>query len=139
MPVLKVYLDTSRHSTESLTAFLKAATTTFANTLESPQERIRVYLLAVAAEHMAIGGVIRPPADLEAPFFEFYLLAGRPAEHKRRLIEDFTALLANLLGYRASQIRGCCWHVAPDDWGIGGVSAAEIRAREIAIRAEKLV
>ncbi len=71
----------------------------------------------------------------EAPFFQAYLLAGRPQGQRDRLMSGFTDLLVEILGTDRSVIRGAIIIVEPNDWCIAGVSAAELRADEIRARA----
>lgn len=133
MPVLQVYLDTSQHEQDDLNRFLKKASAAFASRLSCPEDRIRVYIHHTARALCSIGGSIDPDTA-QAPFFQFYLLAGRPPEQKIALLQDFTSLLASELGAPAELIRGFCTHVPPQDWGIAGVPAALEREDEIAAR-----
>ena len=133
MPVLQVYLDTSQHEEGDLNRFLKKASAAFASRLSCPEDRIRVYIHHTARALCSIGGSTDPDTA-QAPFFQFYLLAGRPPEQKIALLQDFTSLLASELGAPTELIRGFCTHVPPQDWGIAGVPAALEREDEIAAR-----
>ncbi len=133
MPVLQVYLDTSQHEQGDLNRFLKKASAAFASRLSCPEDRIRVYIHHTPRALCAIGGSI-DPSTTQAPFFQFYLLAGRPPEQKIGLLPDFTSLLASELAIPAELIRGFCTHVPPQDWGIAGIPAAIEREDEIAGR-----
>ncbi len=137
MPILKVQLDTARYSEAQRSDFLQQVSVTFAEVLEAPVDRIRVYLIDVPASNAAIGGVVAAPED--APFYEFYLLAGRPPEHRTRLLAAIADLLESCLGVNRSLIRGLCWHIDPEDWGIAGVPAAAKRASEIEERKNQIV
>lgn len=136
MPVLKVDLAADTYDDTALAAFAEKATRLFAEVLDSPEDRIRVYLNLRPPAHVTIGGV-RGDQCVDAPFFECFLLAGRPPEHRTRLLREFTELLCSELGADRSRVRGCCTHVDPEDWTIGGRSAAEIRAAEIEARKER--
>ena len=133
MPVLQVYLDTSQHKQGDLNRFLKKASAAFASRLSCPEDRIRVYIHHTPRALCAIGGSI-DPSTTQAPFVQFYLLAGRPPEQKIGLLQDFTSLLASELAIPAELIRGFCTHVPPQDWGIAGIPAAIEREDEIAAR-----
>ena len=134
MPILNVQLDTSRYAPEALNAFMQQATDTFAETLGCPKERIRVYLRDTPAHLMCVGGAVAEDEAVDAPFFEFFLLQGRPPEHRDRLLVAFTQLLVDCLGIEKSVIRGYCCHVPPEDWTIAGVPAGNKRSDEIAAR-----
>ena len=135
MPILRVQCNVARYTPEQREGFMGEAAQLFADVLVSPVERIRVFLLDVPSGLCHVGGMSSPPVD--PVFYEFYLLAGRPAEHKLRLMRGFTALLEQWLAADRSAIRGVCWHVPPDDWAIGERTAAELRSQEIADRARK--
>ena len=135
-PVLKVHLNTDRYQESQLAEFLAQASHAFSGVLGAPVDRIRVYLIDVPKQLSAIGGVVNAPDD--APFFEFFLLAGRPPEHRTELLTRFTDLLEACLGVNRKAIRGLCWHVDPNDWAIAGVPASARRAEEIEQRQQAL-
>ena len=132
MPILKVQLDTSRVEPSMCHGFLARASAGFAAVLDVPESRVRVYVVHQPMAHSAVGGAV---AETDAPFFEFYLLKGRPAEHRTQLLALFTDLIEDCFKADRQLIRGFCHHVAPEDWCIAGASAAAIRAEEIASRA----
>lgn len=53
-------------------------------------------------------------------------------EKKADLIEGITALLAQTLGKRPEDVVVLIEELDPDNWGQGGVSAAELRRRRAA-------
>lgn len=136
MPILNVQLNTSCYAQTALADFMQKATAVFAETLEAPTDRIRVYLHDVPPQHMLIGGKAPDAVGGDAPFFQFYLLAGRPPEHRDALLVAFTDLLVECLGVERSVIRGFCSHIDPNDWSVAGVPAGQKRAQEIAARAQ---
>ncbi|HWL45373.1 MAG TPA: tautomerase family protein [Ilumatobacter sp.] len=106
----------------------------FAEVTESPIERVRTQVVVLGPDAFAVGGVpIAAPAD-EAPFVTIALLQGRPATQHQALIERTGPCVAELLGVPLGRVRVWIHEVPPDLWGIGGASAAEQRAAEIAAR-----
>ena len=137
MPILKVQLDTTPYDQVVMTEFLKQATEGFAAVLEAPTDRIRVFINHVEPTQAVANGGLAADNGGVPPFFEFYLLAGRPPEHKTQLITVFTDVIEQVLGVPRDVIRGCCHHIDPTDWGIAGVPAAAKRADEIKARADQ--
>lgn len=135
MPVLRVQLDTAGVDATAINRFLTRASAGFATVLGAPESRVRVYIIHQSTALSAVGGAI---AKIDAPFFEFYLLAGRPPEHRTQLMALFTDLIEDCFGTDRQLIRGLCYHAAPEDWCIAGSSAAAIRAAEIADRKSAL-
>ena len=71
-----------------------------------------------------------------APYFHFMLLDGRPVEQAQRLLAGFTDLLVDTLRVERARVRGGTWPVEPERWTIGGRAASDVRAAEVAARAE---
>ena len=108
---------------------------TYADVLDAPVERVRVYVTDHAADAVAVGGVVVAEGAPAAPFFTAVVLAGRPAEQRHRLLAELTALAAGVLEVDPAVVRGHVAQVDPEDWGIGGRPAAQARAAEIRDRA----
>jgi len=72
---------------------------------------------------------------VEAPYFRFVLMEGRPLEQAQRLLAGFTDLLVECLGVDRSHVRGGTWSCSPDRWAIAGVPASLARTAEIEARA----
>lgn len=106
----------------------------YAEVLDSPVERVRALINTYQANRALVGGRVLFAGEQGAPYFEFIVLAGRPEEQIQSLMAGFTDLLVDVLGVERSVIRGRCIRVAPEDWGIAGRSAAELRASEIEAR-----
>ena len=87
---------------------------------------------------MAVGGKLLSQGGPAAPYFHFLVLEGRPIEQCHRLIEGFTDLVVEILRAERSLVRGGCWPIPPQYWGIGGTPASLTRVQEIAARAETL-
>ncbi len=133
MPILTVHLVDGLHTPAQHAELLTAMSARYAEVLGSPVDRVRAYVTLLRPEHWATGGV--PGGAVSAPYFTAIVLEGRPAEQRRRLLADLTDLLVDVLGVDRSLVRGRIIQVHPDDWGIGGVPAGELRAAEIAARA----
>lgn len=136
MPIVEYRLIEGQHSSEQIASLLRSSCILFAEVLDSPVERIRAFADEVSPTHAAIGGELVQASGATAPFFHFYLLAGRPQEHRHRLLAGFTDLLVEHLGVDRSTVRGCVIQVDPEDWAIAGVPAARARRDEVAARAQ---
>jgi 4-oxalocrotonate tautomerase len=60
------------------------------------------------------------------PIANIQILAGRPAEAKRALIQAVTAAIVESLQVKPESVRVLVQEVPPEHWGIGGVSAKEL-------------
>ncbi|HWM65896.1 MAG: 4-oxalocrotonate tautomerase [Gammaproteobacteria bacterium] len=60
------------------------------------------------------------------PIANIQILAGRPAEAKRALIQAVTAAIVESLQVKPESVRVIVQEVPPEHWGIGGVSAKEL-------------
>lgn len=113
---------------------LEEGSAIYAAALESPVERVRCYVVPHLPEEVAVGGEVGASS---APYFTAVVLAGRSAGQRARLLGDLTALTAEVLDVPVGSVRGHIVQVDPEDWGIGGVPAAEVRVAEIKARAEE--
>jgi 4-oxalocrotonate tautomerase len=85
---------------------------------------------------MAVAGELLSDGGVEAPYFHFLVLEGRPIEQCNQLLAGFTDLVVELLKVDRSWVRGGCWPIPPQYWAIGGQSASLMRANEIKARAD---
>lgn len=136
MPVVEFHLAEGLYADDQLDRLLDAASLLYAEVLNSPIDRVRVYLHLVKPEHMAVGGKRVSRGAPAAPYFTFLVLEGRPLAECEALMAGFTDLLVEILGVERGLVRGGCRPIPPQYWSIGGVSAASLRAGEIAARAE---
>jgi len=60
------------------------------------------------------------------PIANIQILAGRPAEARRALIQAVTAAIVESLQVKPESVRVIVQEVPPEHWGIGGVSAKEL-------------
>jgi 4-oxalocrotonate tautomerase family enzyme len=112
--------------------------------LDAPKERLEVWVDEIDPELWGIAGepaadVLQrsPRSEVEMPFVQMVLLAGRPTEQHHALIAEITAVIERVLGAAPGRTRIQIAEVDPDSWGIGGRPAAIARAAEIAARASR--
>ena len=137
MPIVEVHLVRGMHPDALLGDLLAVMSRRYATVLESPVERVRAFLVLHDARHCSVGGAAPDQDDVTsaAPYFSALVLEGRPVEQRHRLLGELTAAIVDVLGVERSRVRGRIVQVPPDDWGIGGVPAAEARRTEIESRA----
>ena len=136
MPLVNFHLVNKNISETHVNDLIKGASKLYADVLECPMDRVRVYVNLHKENHVGVGGELVSINQKEAPYFEFIVLLGRSLEQRRKLTEGFTDLLVEVLGVERSVVRGCCRNVPAEDWSIGGVLASELRQDEIKKRAE---
>ena len=135
MPVVTFHLVEGAHAPAGVEQLLKRSCELFAAVLDTPIDRVRAFANTYSPDHVCIGGQLVSEGVAEAPFFQFYLLEGRPQEHVENLLAGFTDLLVEVLGADRRRVRGTVLRVGPEDWTIAGQTAAAVRSAEIAARA----
>ncbi|WP_321860333.1 tautomerase family protein [Pseudomonas paraveronii] len=135
MPVVNFHLVDGHCSTEQKACLLKDASQLYSLVLRSPIDRVRAFITLHAATECAVAGEVVEAGGRHAPFFEFFVLEGRPLDERQALMRGFTDLLSTTLAVERCLIRGRCIRVDPQDWCIGGRDAAELRKQEILDRA----
>lgn len=135
MPLVNFQLIEGQHTDEQLRTLLIEASALYARVLDSPIERVRVFINLRPPTLVAVAGVPVVDNVACAPFFDCIVLAGRSLAQRHQLLAGFTDLLVNILGAERGLIRGVCRPVDPENWGIGGVPASVQRAAEIEARA----
>jgi 4-oxalocrotonate tautomerase len=68
------------------------------------------------------------------PLVRIDILEGRSPEQIRELHRRVAALVAEILDAPIERVRTHVTEIPPDNWGIGGVPAADARADEVAAR-----
>ena len=101
----------------------------------SPVERVRAFVVPHRPQWCAVGGEVLSEGGSGLAYFTAIVLTGRPADQHEQLLAGFTDLLVRVAGVPREQVRGLIEQVRPEDWGIGGAPAAQVRADEIAARA----
>jgi 4-oxalocrotonate tautomerase family enzyme len=141
MPAANVHV-LSGHSPASLKQLLAEISEVMVRVLGAPAERLEVWVTEVDPALWGIAGepaadVLRraPRGEVEMPFVQMVLLAGRPREQHHALIAEITAVIERVLGTAPGRTRIHIAEADPDSWGIGGRPAATVRAAEIAARA----
>ena len=134
MPIVTYHLVEGRHAPEAVAVLLRRSCHFFAEVLECPIDRVRAFATQHPADRVCVGGQMVSDGGPEAPFFQFALMAGRPEEHRQRLLVGFTDLLVEVIGADRALVRGGIWTVAPEDWAIGGVPASVMRRAEVEAR-----
>ena len=141
MPVAHVHVLLG-HPRPALQQVIADISQAMADILGAPKERLEVWVTEIDPELWGISGepasaVLErsPRGQVEMPFVQMALLAGRPKEQHHALIAAITAIIERVLGTEPGRVRIQIAEVAPDSWGIGGVPAAVARAEEIKARA----
>ncbi len=134
MPIMQVHIETSAYSKEQVHRFLEQSSRVYAEVLESPIERIRIFIHDYPGDHIAIGGRVAADTGVTAPFFEAFLLEGRPLAQQHAVLARVTDVIVECLGATRELVRGVCHMVPPERWGIAGFPAASVRSAEITER-----
>jgi len=134
MPILEFHLVEKLHSDEKVAELLTASSQLYAGVLKSPIERVRVFAHMHSAKHVAVAGKLVVDSQVDAPYFHFLVLEGRPLEECHQLLEGFSNLVVNILGADRADVRGGCWPIPPQYWAIGGMPASKLRLHEIQAR-----
>lgn len=134
MPVAHIHLVRERYSDTQVASLLQRASYVYAETLDSPVDRVRVFAVRYPATDVATAGQVVADDGEDAPYFTALALAGRPAAQRRELLSRLTDVLVEELGCRRELVRGRIEQVDPQDWAIGGRPASAVRSAEIAAR-----
>ena len=134
MPVVFMNIPEPHLSPDVETNLLMQASQIMADCLNSPIDRVRIYIKPYGETRFATAGQVGKPS----PFFEFLIFQGRPTETKHAIMARLTALIACETGLNAADVRGVCRTVSPDDWCIGGEPASKVRANHIAALSEQV-
>lgn len=133
MPVAHLYL--TQCTDEQQRELLVETSRRYADVLDSPIERVRVFVHRLDPASCAFAGVPADESGATAPYYEALMLQGRPAEQRTRLLGMFTDVLVEILGADRDTVRGLVTEIDPATWAIAGVPASVVRANEIAARA----
>ncbi|POP54494.1 4-oxalocrotonate tautomerase [Zhongshania marina] len=134
MPVIHFHIVENTLSDDQCSALLVRASKIYSTVLNSPMERVRAFIKTYRPELVATSGNVISEGGRPAPYFEFIVLEGRPLSERHELMKQFSNLIAEVSGVELSLVRGACWPVPPEDWGIGSVPASELRKAEIDAR-----
>jgi len=134
MPVMQIHITRGCHAPSKVEELLVRCSHHFAQVLECPVDRIRVYAIEHPPERCCVGGKLVSDGGTVAPYLSFVLMEGRPDATKHKLMAGFTDLIEEILKVPRGVIRGGIVPVAPEDWSIAGVPASEVRQAEIDAR-----
>jgi phenylpyruvate tautomerase PptA (4-oxalocrotonate tautomerase family) len=127
MPILTYQLIEGQHTPARLRTPLVESSALYARVLESPIDRIRVFINLRPPHLVAVAGVPVDEQSVCAPFFDCLVLAGRPLAQRHQLLEAllicwFRSWVRNVNGsaaysivrYRPFQYPGrrCWWAIA---------------------------
>lgn len=141
MPVANINV-LAGHPRPVLARLLRETSAAYAEILESPIDRVQVWITETEPHLYAIGGV---PADevlteenrasTEIPLIRLVAMDGRPVEQLQRAVAELSAICARVLGTDPERVRVETQWAQAEVWGIGGVPASVKRAAEVAARA----
>lgn len=137
MPILNYHLPEGEYTEEQCKELLEKSSQLYAEVLKCPIDRVRVFIDLYKPNMVAVAGVPVSEGGQSAPYFQFYVLAGRSLSEKHQLLIGFTDLVVEILGAERSLVRGGCGAITPEDWCIGGVPASTLRVKEIEARKAK--
>ncbi|GAC1619628.1 MAG: hypothetical protein NVS9B10_00530 [Nevskia sp.] len=135
MPILHFHLAEGAATAAQHERLLVEASRLYADVLKSPIDRVRVFIQLYPKQLIAIAGRPSSENELQAPYFHFLVLEGRPLAERHALLRGFTDLLVEILGVDRPLVRGGCWPIAAEDWAIAGTPASAMRAAELQARA----
>lgn len=136
MPIAHFHLVDGTGTADQRARLLTEACRSYARVLDAPVDRVRAFVVRYPAEEAATAGTLLADGGAPAPYFTAIVLAGRPIEQRRRLAAEFTRLIVEILGVPPEVVRGQVVEVSPQNWFIAGHPADQVRATEIAARAE---
>lgn len=134
MPVMQLHLVADRFGDDRLREVQHECARHYGEILGAPMERIRIIVTEHRPETVFVDGRLASDGADDAPYFEYAVLAGRPASEIEALMRGFTDIVERVLGVERGRIRGVCRPAEPEHWGIGGTLAGVARAGEIAAR-----
>lgn len=141
MPIANIHV-LAGHPRPVLKRLLREVSVAFARAIESPPERLQVWITEVDPGLYAITGepadeVLQrlPRGQAEIPLIRMALMEGRPVEMLHRVMADLSEVVAGVLGGDPQRVRVQIDPIHPDRWAIGGVPASQARAAELAARA----
>ncbi len=129
----------SGHPRASLQAAVKGVAAAMVDVLGAPADRLEVWVNEIPADLWAYDGGLADDkiaelgrTNVEVPFVQCTLLAGRPVELMHRYMVAVTDAVASALGADRERVRVHMELADPDLWMIGGVPASVKRAAELA-------
>jgi 4-oxalocrotonate tautomerase family enzyme len=140
MPIANIHV-LAGHPRPVLQQLLREASATLARVIESPVDRLQVWITEVDPALYAIAGepadlVLQhtPRAEAEIPLIRMALMEGRSTQKLHEVMAAMSEVTARVLGANPTRVRVQIDHVVPDRWAIGGQPASVLRAAELAVR-----
>lgn len=134
----------SGHPRSALQAAVTAVAAAMVEVLGAPADRLEVWVNEIPADLWAYDGGLADERiaqlgrnNVEVPFVQCTLLAGRPVELMQRYMLAVTDAVAGALGADRERVRVHLELADPDLWTIGGVPASVRRAGELAAHAQQ--
>jgi phenylpyruvate tautomerase PptA (4-oxalocrotonate tautomerase family) len=144
MPVANIHVLAGRPR-PVLKLLLREVSRTYAEVLDSPIDRVQVWITEVDPELAAIGGVPADEllatgdrADIEIPLARLVMMENRPLEQVERALVELTEVISRVLGADPERVRVEAQSIAAERWGIGGMTASVKRRAELAARGTQL-
>lgn len=131
MPVANLHVPAGTPHAE----LIRTASEIYASAMESPVDRVRVFVHSYEPDSMAVGGVSVADGAPVTPYFEAIAFEGRRPEQYTDLLARMSQALADVCGVDLAVVRGRVLKVSPEDWAIAGVPASVVRKAEIEARA----
>jgi phenylpyruvate tautomerase PptA (4-oxalocrotonate tautomerase family) len=134
----------SGHPRSAVQAAVKGVAAAIVEVLGAPADRLEVWANEIPADLWAYDGGLADDKiaelgrrQVEVPFVQCTLLAGRPVELLQRYMAAVTEAVASALGADPERVRVHIELADPDLWSIGGVPASVRRAAELEARQQQ--
>lgn len=132
MPNLNVYVAEG-HTVAQKAALLQRMTDAVVDSVGSPKESVRIFLIELPRAHVCVGGVTLLTDELAGrpvppggPTVHAFLIAGRSAAQKEALIGGITRAIGETLAIPPDPVRVMIFDVASTDFGMKGVTAKSL-------------
>lgn len=140
MPVAQINV-LAGHPRAVLQQLLREVSRTYAEVLESPVERLQIWINEIDPGLYAVNGEPAEDAlatgdrsEIEIPLARLVMMSNRPQSQVEAAIARVTEVISRVLGTDPERVRVEVMAVAPERWGIGGVPASVKRQAELAAR-----
>lgn len=126
MPTIETFV-VEGGSDDGKRRLIAALTAAVVTAIDAPADSVRVILSEVPAANFGIGGrsVAMRPVGAQA-LMQAFLIAGRSAQQKVRLIAALTAAAADAIDAAPEAVRVIITDVPNTDFGLGGQTAAAL-------------
>ena len=108
MPVAHFHLPRNTFSADEERRLALAASETYARVLDSPIDRVRVFVVHYEPTAVAVGGRLVDEGAAVSPYFTAIVLAGRTVEQRQELASALTDVVVDVIGVERKQVRAGC-------------------------------